>query len=576
MAITLDGMLNNIPAIAGTTFQLPELPPMPELDPLRPEESVDMADPTGWTETKLSFPIADGPFGPDWADIEKAYPDNGTNWLREAKFGIWVHFGPQAAGNSGDWYAKYMYDPSGRWGNKAYESHIKNFGHQSEVGYKDVLKDWNPINLHPDALVDLYEKAGAKFLLIQGVHHDNYDNWNSKYQKWNSVNVGPKRDLLGEWTKAARRAGMKYGVTFHHEYTWWWWQTAFGADKTGPKAGIPYDGHLTAADGKGKWWDGLDPRMLYTVNLREYRGLDTRWAPAGGIFQNHQKYAEWYATWWAYRMMDVIENYDPDFIYTDGDSQNPFTGEKSGTGAKNNAASRVIAHYYNRTAARRKSVDTFSVIKFKKPTKGLVTTEENGFPEGIKREQPWIGEVPVGDWFYGPGFIYEASSVIRYVLETASRDGASAVCVPIRPDGSLDPECRRMLGEIGQWMALNGEGIYGSKAWRVLGEGEIVDGKLKVSRKGALGERQHAVSFDQRDFRFTQGRDGAVYAFCLVAPDAGTILTIRSFAGKKAEKVKSAHLLGRQRDLNWSQDGDGLKIEVPRDHGHNIAMGFRI
>ncbi|NWK98766.1 hypothetical protein DM806_24510 [Sphingobium lactosutens] len=99
---------------------------------------------------------------------------------------------------------------------------------------------------------------------------------------------------------------------------------------------------------------------------------------------------------------------------------------------------------------------------------------------------------------------------------------------------------------------------------------------MDIWRKGALGERQHAVSFDQRDFRFTQGRDGAVYAFCLVAPDAGTILTIRSFAGKKAEKVKSAHLLGRQRDLNWSQDGDGLKIEVPRDHGHNIAMGFRI
>lgn len=131
------------------------------------------------------------------------------------------------------------------------------------------------------------------------MHHDNFDNWNSKYQPWNSVNLGPKRDLLGEWSKAARKAGMHYGVAFHHEYTWWWYQSAFKSDKSGPKAGVPYDGHLTKEDGKGKWWEGYDPRLLYTINLREYAGIDKlEWCLDKGIFTRHQEYAKWYATQW--------------------------------------------------------------------------------------------------------------------------------------------------------------------------------------------------------------------------------------------------------------------------------------
>ena len=168
--------------------------------------------------------------------------------------------------------------------------------------------DWNPEKLDPERLVQQYRDAGARFLFIQGVHHDNFDNWNSRYQPWNSVNLGPRRDLLREWANACGGAGMRFGITFHHEYTWWWWCTTFQSDKTGPKAGVPYDGCLTEADGKGRWWEGLDPRLLYTIDLNEYRGIDVpSGAPAGGIFQNHLEYARWYATWWAYRIMDAVE-----------------------------------------------------------------------------------------------------------------------------------------------------------------------------------------------------------------------------------------------------------------------------
>ena len=291
-----------------------------------------MGDVKSFPEMKLDIPVAPGPFEPTWESIEKNYPGEPA-WLREAKFGIWVHFGPQSAGESGDWYARRLYAP----GTTAYKNHLKKYGHPSEVGYKEVLRDWNPTKLDPAALTKIYQDAGARFLMIQGVHHDNFDLWNSHYQPWNSVNLGPKRDLIGEWAKACRADGMRFGVTFHHEYTWWWWQTAFGSDNEGDKKGVPYDGNLTLADGKGKWWEGLDPRLLYGIDLREYKGVTkaaySDWSPPpAGIFTNHLPYAKWYATQWALRMMDVVDQYDPDFIYTDGTVQQPFSRQRHGHG----------------------------------------------------------------------------------------------------------------------------------------------------------------------------------------------------------------------------------------------------
>ena len=141
---------------------------------------------------------------------------------------------------------------------------------------------------------------------------------------------------------------MRFGVSFHHEYSWWWWQRSHDSDVTGDKAGVPYDGNLTLEDGKGKWWEGYDPRLLYGVDLREYKGWDiapNAYDPGrrGGILVNHLEYAHWYATRWALRIMDVINKYDPDFFYTDGDSKQPFDGYASSYGYKCDATQRVIA-----------------------------------------------------------------------------------------------------------------------------------------------------------------------------------------------------------------------------------------
>lgn len=577
LTVAMTGAFAHV-ATAQTNDNLPPLPPMPQVPEKQPINSVKMDDSRAFAEVNIDLPITEGPFRADWESIEKNYPGT-PEWLREAKIGFWVHFGPQAAGESGDWYARNLYKEE----HKAYLNHLRKYGHPSKVGYKEVLKDWNPTRLDPEALTALYQKAGARFLMIQGVHHDNYDLWNSKYQPWNAVNIGPKRDLLREWADACRKHQMHYGVTFHHEYTWWWWQTAFGSDKEGVLAGVPYDGHLTLEDGKSTWWEGYDPRMLYGIDLREYETVDekahTAWSPPqAGIFSRHLDYAKWYATQWALRMMDVVANYDPDFIYTDGTVQGPFTGDGTGTGFKSNAMQTVIADYYNRALKRRGEVNTFTIIKFRNPTNGAVNTAEFDFPDTINTSQPWIREAPVGDWFYAPGFTYDSNSMIRFIIEAIARDGNVALNIPMRPDGSIEEACIRMLEEVGDWMQVNGEAVYGSRAWTTLGEGEIVNGKLKKLPGGGLGKRQADFKFDAQDIRFTVGKNGALYAFCMAVPEAGQTINIKSLAKKLGNKSKitKVSMLGYKGKLKWQHTDEALTIICPETMPCSTAVVFKI
>lgn len=560
-------------------YELPDLPPIPAIPPAQPVGSVAMGDPASFPEVQMDFPIESGPFAPTWPSILANYPTRDSAWLRQAKFGIWVHFGPQAAGQSGDWFARRMYIE----GEAAYNNHIRDYGHPSTAGYKDLIRTWNPTALDPAALTQIYHDAGARFLMIQGVHHDQYDNWNSKYQPWNSMNLGPHRDILGEWKTALRAANMHFGVTFHHEYSWWWWQSCYRADTTNNQGqlGVPYDGNLTTNyNGTGQWWGTapLDLRKLYLTNLREYAGIynamdQSGWNLPQGIFTNHLDYAHWYATWWALRIQDVIENYDPDFIYTDGNSTQPFSGYMSGSGYKCDAMQRVLAHYFNRTLARRGTLDTFGIVKFNPYNRGVVNTFEAGYPSAIKTDQPWIGEVPVGDWFYNTGFNYNPNMVIRYLLECVSRDGAAAINIALRPDGSLDPGSVTQLQAVGNWMNINSAGIYGSRAWLKYGEG------TNALPGGALGNAQANKTFTNSDFRYTVGADGCLYAYCMTVPAAGATLTLPSLGtgdGTLAAPITSVELLGNALPLTWNQTATDLNITCPASMPFQTSVCFKI
>lgn len=514
----------------------------------------------------LDFPIAEGPFEPTWESIDEHHP-GAIPWFRDAKVGIWIHWGPQAAGESGDWYAKNLYLED----HPAAKNHRKRYGHPSEVGYKDVLHSWKASRFDADALMKKFHDAGFRYAVIMGVHHDNFDLWDSKYQPWNATQVGPKRNILGEWVAAARKQDMRFGVSFHHEYTWWWWQPAFGADSTGPLAGVSYDGNLTAADGKGMWWDGLDPRRLYGIPLEGYPQYEPVHLIAHGrqgIFDHHLEYAREYATQWALRIIDVIDKFDPDFIYTDGNSTQPFSGKRSGSGYKCDAAQRVIAHFFNRTVERRDEIDTFAIVKFSKPQRGLASTAESRVRGEIDRDRMWMGERAIGSWFYAPNFVYDCGSVVHSLLEYVSRDGNFALSVPIDPEGKLVPDAVAMLEEFGQWMQINGQGIYGSKAWKVWGEGE------RRLPGGGINRRTADFEFTTEDLRFTEGKDGALYIWCLTVPPKGSRVIVKSLAA--GAEPKEVQLLGSDAEIHWSRDSEGLAIECPDTSGLRHAVGFRV
>lgn len=535
--------------------------------PPAPASSKNPADPQDFPGVKMDFTTAAGPFQPTWDSIKQNYPGVPA-WFSQAKFGVFVHWGPQASGRSGDWYARNLY----RQGTPAYTNHLQNFGHPSEVGYKDVLGAWKAPKWDAAKLTQHFYDAGMRFMMVVGVHHDNYDLWDSTYQPWNSINIGPKRDMIGGWSQAARQLGMKFGITFHHDYTWWWWADAYRFDTSGPKAGISYDANLSLADGKGKWWEGYDPRLLYNINLGEYtdgEGHSVTEIAFGrkGIFQDHQAYAKWYAERWALRLMDAIEKYDPDMFYTDGNSSEPFSGDRTGSGFKCDAARRVVAHYYNRSLARHGKVDTLALIKFQKDNPSVGMTYEVRLPSDIMTNQAWIGENPIGDWYYAPGFTYNAVNIVRSLLEYISRGGNYACAVPIDPEGGLDPECVTMLADMGEWMKVNSEGVYGSRAWDIWGEGNV------VMPDGNLGPNQVATPYTAADIRFT-AKDNAVYAWLMAWPENGKAVVQSLALG--AGNITGVRLLGIDQELTWAQTEEWLIVTLPAHKPCHFAYGLCI
>ena len=224
-------------------------------------------------------------------------------------------------------------------------------------------------------------------------------------------------------------------------------------------------------------------------------------------------------------------------------------------------------------------VNTFSIVKFRKKTNGTVNTEEFGVPADIKTDQPWIAEAPVGDWFYAPGFTYNSGMMIRYVIEAIARDGNAAICISILPDGSLDEGSLKMLKEVGVWMRRNGEAVYGSHAWTIPGEGEIINGKLKMLPGGALNKKHAEFKFDVQDFRFTTGKNNALYAFCMTVPVPGTTLKIKSLGTDSTyfgKAINNVVLLGYKGKLKWKQEADGLTILCPAEMPFETSVVFKV
>jgi len=472
-----------------------------------------------------AMPIAPGPFEPTFDSFKQyKYPE----WFRDAKLGMWAHWGPQAVPMDGDWYARGMYEE----GNGHYKHHVANYGHPSEHGYKDIIPLWKAEKWDPERLMALYKKAGAKYFVSMGSHHDNFYLWNSKLHRWNAVAMGPKRDVVGDWQKAAKKEGLRFGVSEHLGASFTWFQSSHRADKTGPKAGVPYDG----AD--SKYWD------LYHFPADPN---DKGW------YSNNPK---WQQMWYE-RVKELVDNYQPDLLYTDGGV--PFGNEVGRS---------MIAHLYNADAGRHDG-KVEVVYTCKQQSNGMwVEDLERGVMPGI-RPHPWQTDTSIGDWYYNKNWKYRGADwVIRMLVDIVSKNGNLLINVVQRPDGSLDPEPEKILAEMAAWIAINGEAIYETRPWLVHGEGPV------RAKGGSFGED---FAYSAKDIRFTMKGDKTLYAFAMGWPADGKIV-IRSLARfpEVTGKVTGVSLLGYGGQVKWTHDADGLAVQLPAEKPCDYAVALKI
>lgn len=532
----------------------------------------------------MPVPIAEGPCQPTWQSLGDHFQC--PAWWREAKIGMWLHWGPQSVGQDGDWYAKWIYMPQYAWGpyTQVYSDHLQKYGHPSQFGYKDMLPLWKAEKWDPEKLMALYHRAGARYVIGQGMHHDNFDLWNSKYQPWNAVKIGPHRDILGDWKKAADHQGMRFGIAFHGDYSLWWYQPAFLADLDGPKKGIPYDGAQNYA-GQHTWWQalGLDLKDLYGIDLQDEVTVPANWTNGltawrmnnplahgipDGDLQHHREFALWYATKWTRRVVDAIDQFSPDFIYFDGGGSYPFCGRFTGRGLRADATPRVIAHLYNSSMAKHAGhLEAMAFTKGNEDPRAMAVNVESHVPDKIKRDQPWQAEVGLGEWFYKAGTFYDSGMVIHNLLEGVAKDGNYVINIPLSPAGELDPGGEKTLADMGDWMTVNQEGIYGSSAWDVWGEG-----KIRMPR-GNLGPEQARTPYTAQDIRFTT-KSGAVYAWLMAWPADGKAVV--ASLGTGAGRVTEVQLLGCKSTLTWQQTDAGLVVTLPAEPPCHFAYGLKV
>ncbi len=503
------------------------------------------------------FGVAPGPFQPSWESLS-AYevPD----WYRDAKFGIWAHWGPQCQPEMGDWYAQRMY----KQGDSAYEFHCKHYGHPSKFGFKDVINEWKADQWDPIALVNLYKRAGAKFFAAMANHHDNLDMWDSTYQPWNSVAIGPKKNIIGGWENAARKAGLRFALSCHGDRAWSWYQVAQGSDRTGPLAGVPYDGRVTKADGKGLWWNGLDPQDLYA----QYHPVGQyKWTQEGTPPLN-KVYIEKFFN----RMIDLISKYSPDLVYFDDEVLPIYPSSDIGL--------RIAAYFYNTNLARHGKLEAVMTGKKLKAEhrQALVWDVERGVTEGGE-SLPWQTDTCIGSWHYERRLFEEhryktAGQVVRMLIDIVSKNGNLMLSVPLRGSGALDEDEVKIVEGIGERMAPNGEGIYATRPWKVYGEGPSVD---NPAPKGRFGGAQDVRPYTAEDIRFTAKGD-TLYAFVMAWPEDGKakIKSLAQGSQHFPREIARVEMLGAGGPLKFTRNPTGLVVDLPEEKPNEHAYALKI
>lgn len=515
--------------------------------------------------------MMEGIYEPTWESL--AQYGEAPEWFRDVKFGIWSHWGPQCQPGQGDWYAREMYME----GSRINRWHVEHYGHPSEFGFKDVINLWKADKWDPEELMELYLRAGARYFFSLGNHHDNFDNWNSRHHKWNAMNMGPEKDIVGGWEKVARKYGMYFGVSIHSAHAWSWYEPAQRADREGPLSGVPYDGKMTKEDGLGKWWNGYDPQELYAQDhplsekSHDNGAIHGQWAWGNGAFPPSSAYSQNFFD----RTVDMINQYHPDLVYYD-DTAMPLW-------PVSDAGLRTVAHFYNKSVSENKGKNeavVFAKILSDEQKNALVWDVEKGVPDQIQ-EKPWQTCTCLGSWHYNQS-IYDndqyksAETVIHMLIDIISKNGNLLLSVPQRGDGTIDDKERKILEDIAAWMAVNSEGVYGTRPWMIFGEGPVAEASNPLQAQG-FNEGKHAP-YTSADIRFVV-KDDNLFAHVLAHPEENKVL-IRSLSEGNPlmeKEIRSVSLVGSDKVLQFKRNREGLLIELPEEEMPNeISLLLKI
>lgn len=469
---------------------------------------------------------ASKPYQPTWNSLRNI---STPQWLKDGKFGIYTHWGVYsvpAFGRNGTWYANAVYTRPDSPQRKHYEA---TYGPLEKFGYKDFIPMFTAEKFNADEWADLFEKAGARFAGPVAEHHDGFAMWDTKYSEWCAAKMGPKRDVVGELSKAIKRRGMKFVTSFHHAENWYYFPT--------------WD----------KRYDCSDPR---------YSGL------YGEIHEQGALPSKAFLEKWKAKIVEVIDKYRPDFLWFDfGLESIPDTYKLD-----------VLAYYYNWAAAQKKEV----VVTYKghniPPGTGLLDLELGQETDLTYHE--WITDTSVDDqgaWGYVKDAAFKSvDNLVDNLVDRVSKNGYLLLNVGPKPDGTIPEEAKERLLGIGKWLKVNGEAIYGTMPWSIAAEGPTKLPPLK----GGFNE-QNLARYTGQDIRFTV-KDNVLYAIALDWP--GDKAVMKSFAARGRQnwsglypsEIASITMLGDGKDLRWEMTKEGLVVETPKTRPCEHAFVFKI
>ena len=401
--------------------------------------------------------------------------------------------------------------------------HTERYGPPSEFGYEKLIPLFKAEKWDPDGLVRFFKECGARFIMPVATHHDNFDMYDSFFP-WNSVKMGPHRDTLKEWKEAATQYGLKFGVSTHL----YWSPRFFMAARKYQKPGTP------------EW---------------EFFNMD--YSPMGYASQD-----SWNEFWYK-RCWELITKYDPDMFNNDA----PYPDEDGGK----SLGVKLFSAYLNRDRAEHSDKQTvvFSCKNDRLNRAAFTYNLERGSSDKIQPE-PWMWATDLsGGWFYRKGAVNRMSIpvMVGNAVDAISKNGVVMMNVALRGDGTLPENQAAYLTAFGDFLKINGEGIYGTRPWKIFGEGPL---KMKDGRQG-----ENNKAFTQEDIRFTT-KDGKLYAFVLAPPTKDILIKTLATGGLLDREIGDIALMGSDEKITWSRDASGLTIQLPKSLPEQPVVGFRI